>query len=86
VPEHKIVDIAGRSVLLVKRFDRGPAGERVGYMSAGTLVGAEPTTIATSVTYADIAAAARAPAAAPTAAADRLIRNLRRFMGSPRQR
>jgi len=65
VPDHKVVDVAGRSVLLVKRFDRGPGGERLGYMSAGTLVGAEPTAYATSTGYADIAATARAAGIAP---------------------
>jgi serine/threonine-protein kinase HipA len=58
-PNHEVISIAGRSVLLVDRFDRGPAGERYGYMSAGTLVGQSPSDYATSSSYADVAALAR---------------------------
>lgn len=58
VPMRRLVDVAGRSVLLVKRFDR--EGEvRLGYMSAGTLMQAAPSTYQTNVTYADVAAKAR---------------------------
>ncbi|MBF0374825.1 MAG: HipA domain-containing protein [Alphaproteobacteria bacterium] len=58
VPAHRLVDVAGRSVLLVKRFDRDGA-TRFGYMSAGTLMRAAPSTYETNVTYADLAAKAR---------------------------
>ena len=39
-PEHKLVRVSDRSVLLVRRFDRTPAGGRVGYISAMTATGA----------------------------------------------
>ncbi len=58
-PEHHIQHVAGRSVLLVRRFDRTATGERVGYMSAATLVKAEPGTYSTNWTYATLASAAR---------------------------
>ncbi|MBF0325296.1 MAG: type II toxin-antitoxin system HipA family toxin [Alphaproteobacteria bacterium] len=58
VPPHRLVDVAGRSVLLVQRFDR-EGDSRLGYMSAGTLVQAAPSTYQTNVTYADVAAKAR---------------------------
>lgn len=38
VPASRLVDVGGRHVLLVERFDRGPQG-RVGYISAMTLLG-----------------------------------------------
>lgn len=37
VPERRLVDVSGRQVLLVSRFDRDPAGGRIGYVSARTL-------------------------------------------------
>ena len=58
-PEHEVIRVAGRSVLLVDRFDRGPAGQRFGYMSAATLVGQPPSDYATSSSYAEVAALAR---------------------------
>lgn len=58
VPAHRLVDVAGRSVLLLKRFDRD-GDVRLGYMSAGTLVQATPSTYQTNVTYADVATKAR---------------------------
>ncbi|MCF8506898.1 MAG: type II toxin-antitoxin system HipA family toxin [Caulobacter sp.] len=58
VPARRLVRVAGRSVLLLRRFDRiGTA--RSGYMSAATLVGAAPSAYRTDVTYADVAARAR---------------------------
>jgi serine/threonine-protein kinase HipA len=65
VPEHDVVDVAGRAVLLVKRFDRAPDEQRLGYMSAATLVGAEPTVYATDISYAEIAAKARSVGVRP---------------------
>ncbi|MEO0036034.1 MAG: hypothetical protein RLZZ501_2057 [Pseudomonadota bacterium] len=64
VPDHRLVDVAGRSVLLVKRFDR-EGSLRLGYMSAGTLMQAAPSAYQTNVTYADIAAKARRAGIAP---------------------
>ncbi|GAB2683052.1 type II toxin-antitoxin system HipA family toxin [Thalassiella azotivora] len=40
VPERRLVDVGGRSVLLLDRFDRA-RGARVGYVSAMTLLGAQ---------------------------------------------
>jgi serine/threonine-protein kinase HipA len=59
VPQHQIVDIAGRTVLLVQRFDRTAEGFRIGYMSAGTLMGAAPADYRSDAGYADVAAKAR---------------------------
>ncbi|MBC3185928.1 type II toxin-antitoxin system HipA family toxin [Corynebacterium sp. zg-331] len=39
VPEHRLVSISRRSVLLVRRFDRCAAGKRRGYISAMTATG-----------------------------------------------
>ena len=36
VPDHQLVSIAGRDVLIVDRFDRTASGERIGYISAMT--------------------------------------------------
>lgn len=58
-PDHQHVEVAGRSVLLVRRFDRGAGGERLGYMSAATLAKAPPSAYATNWTYADLASVAR---------------------------
>lgn len=58
-PDHDVVRISGRSVLLVARFDRGASGERYGYMSAATLARQPPGDYATGTTYAELAALAR---------------------------
>lgn len=61
VPEHQVISIGGRSTLLVRRFDRAAGGVRHGYVSAGTIAGAKPTSYYDAdVTYAEIAAQARA--------------------------
>jgi len=59
VPDHKLIEVRGRAVLLVKRFDRGAAGERFGYLSAATLLKFDPHGYATSLAYTDIAARGR---------------------------
>lgn len=69
VPSHEVVSIAGRSVLLVDRFDRRHGGERLGYMSAATLLGQPPNDYATRFTYADMAMRARSAGFAPCEAA-----------------
>ncbi|MGE5516706.1 MAG: type II toxin-antitoxin system HipA family toxin [Bacteroidota bacterium] len=58
-PARDLVTIAGRSVLLVRRFDRGPAGEALGYASAATLVGQPPLEYVTKASYAGLAVRAR---------------------------
>lgn len=64
-PDHDVVEVAGRAVLMVQRFDRAPSGRRLGYMSAATLVGADPTAYATDTSYAEIAAKARSVGVRP---------------------
>jgi serine/threonine-protein kinase HipA len=59
VPEHEVIDVRGRSVLLVRRFDRGRPGERFGYSSAATMMGITTTGYATDATYASVATKAR---------------------------
>ena len=39
VPANRLLDIDGASVLLLRRFDRGADGQRIGYISALTLLG-----------------------------------------------
>lgn len=41
VPVRSVVDVAGRSVLLLRRFDRTEAGARVPFLSAPALLGAD---------------------------------------------
>nr|WP_247887439.1 type II toxin-antitoxin system HipA family toxin [Azospirillum sp. SYSU D00513] len=65
VPGHETVRIAGRTVLLVERFDRAPDGRRFGYMSAGTLLGHPPDAYHTRHSYADVAVRAREIGARP---------------------
>jgi serine/threonine-protein kinase HipA len=59
VPDHEIIEIGGRAVLLVSRFDRAADGARLGYSSAATLLGQVTTGYGTDYTYADVAAKAR---------------------------
>jgi len=58
-PDHDVIGVGGRSVLLVERFDRGSDGRRYGYMSAGTLLGQPPGEYATAFSYAELASTAR---------------------------
>lgn len=60
VPARQLITVNDQSVLLVERFDRGPAGERHGYISAGTLLREPPATYRTAATYLDIAVKAAA--------------------------
>lgn len=59
VPERELRVVAGKSVLLVSRFDRSAAGARHSYLSAGTLLNEPVQNYGTRFTYVDIAAAAR---------------------------
>ena len=52
VPDSELLHLAGRSVLVVNRFDRTPGGERLGYASAMTMLDA---TDGEQRTYLDIA-------------------------------
>ncbi|KAB0267871.1 type II toxin-antitoxin system HipA family toxin [Microvirga brassicacearum] len=59
VPERRLVTITGRSVLLVRRFDRSETGRPFGYLSFGTLLTELPGSYGTTKTYADMVAVAR---------------------------
>lgn len=64
VPDFELVDIGGRSVLLVERFDRDETGHRLHYMSARTLIDVPSVSpdgreYKTSFSYAGIAEAMR---------------------------
>lgn len=65
VPDHEVVDVKGRSVLFVRRFDRGGSGERFGYSSAATMMGVTNSAYATDATYADVATKARQQGVVP---------------------
>jgi serine/threonine-protein kinase HipA len=56
---HDLIEIGGKTVLLVERFDRTPGGDRLGYSSAATLLGQEATGYGTNYSYADVATRAR---------------------------
>lgn len=58
-PDHRVVEVAGRSVLLVKRFDR-QGRRRLPYSSAATVLGYPPGTYRPEgASYADLAITAR---------------------------
>lgn len=65
VAEHEVMEIAGRSVLLVKRFDRSEDGRALGYLSAATILKQPPDRYRTDHTYADLAVRAREMGAEP---------------------
>jgi len=54
-PPHFTQRVGGRTVLLVRRFDRGANGARLGYTSAGTMLSADPTQFYANFSYADLA-------------------------------
>ena len=58
VPARELLDIGGRSVLLVERFDRTSEGEPIAYLSAATLLKEPSFGYGTRKTYVDIAAVA----------------------------
>lgn len=67
-PIKTTIQAGSKTALLVRRFDRSNDGRgRLGYMSAATLMGVEPTAYYTNVTYADIAATAKRVGIAPCA-------------------
>jgi len=56
IPDHQLLSVRGKSVLLVQRFDRGTNGTRHGYISTGTLLKQAPGAYSDSrKTYLDIA-------------------------------
>ncbi len=54
-PPRRLLEIAGRAILLVGRFDRGEGGRPFTYLSAGTLLGEPSVDYTTTRTYADMA-------------------------------
>ncbi|GAB96062.1 serine/threonine-protein kinase HipA [Kineosphaera limosa] len=55
-PQHRLTRVGRRSVLILRRFDRTPSGERIGYISAMTATGSAD---GQHRDYADIAEAIR---------------------------
>lgn len=64
-PAHFQRKLGSRTVLLIRRFDRRGNGVRIGYTSAGTLLGADPTQFYAEFTYMDIARRAQLSGVAP---------------------
>lgn len=59
-PGFGILDVDGRAVLTIDRFDRGPDGTRLAYTSACVVLGADPTAYsAPQANYADLCIRAR---------------------------
>ncbi len=54
-PVHFTQKIGNRTVLLVRRFDRRDNGVRLGFTSASTMLGADPTQFYAPFTYMDLA-------------------------------
>lgn len=65
VSEHEVEEVRGRSVLFVRRFDRGAGGERIGYSSAATMMGVKNSDYGTEETYASLATKARQQGVVP---------------------
>jgi serine/threonine-protein kinase HipA len=63
--ECEVIQIAKRSVLLVRRFDREAGDRPLGYCSAATLLGQAATGYSTNYSYSDVAAKARAAGIEP---------------------
>jgi serine/threonine-protein kinase HipA len=59
VPERRLMTFSGKTVLLVRRFDRSEDGRPSSYLSMGTLLQELPGSYGTSKTYTDMAAVAR---------------------------
>jgi serine/threonine-protein kinase HipA len=64
-PDFHLERVAGRSVILIERFDRTANGRRLGYSSAQSLLGADPTEYFSNFTYRDIAVTARSAGVEP---------------------
>lgn len=73
VPEHRLIRVGDRSVLVVRRFDRTGKDNRVGYMSGLTAVGAED---GQERDYADLALAVRELSGSPRADLAELYRRV----------
>jgi serine/threonine-protein kinase HipA len=59
VPERRLMTFSGKTVLLVRRFDRSEDGRPSSYLSMGALLQEPPGSYGTSKTYTDMAAVAR---------------------------
>lgn len=73
VPRSRLLRLAGRCVLVVDRFDRSPAGGRIGYASAMTMLGASDNE---QHTYLDIAEVVERTSRRATAELGQLWRRL----------
>lgn len=81
VPSFELIDIAGKSVLLVERFDRTQEGRRIHYLSAHSMLRPRPLSAdsreyKTSFSYAAIAEALRPRNDAAPADAHELFRRM----------
>jgi serine/threonine-protein kinase HipA len=59
VPERRLITFSGKTILLVRRFDRSEDGWPSSYLSMGTLLQELPGSYGTSKTYLDMAAVAQ---------------------------
>ncbi|WP_237050138.1 type II toxin-antitoxin system HipA family toxin [Microvirga ossetica] len=60
IPERRLMTFSGKTVLLVRRFDRSEDGKPYAYLSMGTLLNEPASSYGTTRTYRDMAAASRA--------------------------
>lgn len=75
VADSRLVDVGGRNVLLVERFDRDEAGGRIHFASARTLLIAQGVDIANAA-YSDIADTARRFSRAPKEEAREIFKRM----------
>ncbi len=73
--EARLIDSDGAPVALIRRFDRTPAGERLMYVSASTMLDAEPND-ATQHSYTELVDALRQNGAEPAADIEELWRRI----------
>jgi serine/threonine-protein kinase HipA len=59
IPERRLMTFSGKTILLVRRFDRSEDGRPYSYLSMGTLLQEPAGSYGTSKTYTDMAAVAR---------------------------
>lgn len=54
IPEHRLEEISGRPVLLLKRFDRSPEGHRIPFLSAMSFLSANDNEVRSYIEISDI--------------------------------
>ncbi len=64
-PNHYLIRVKNKSVLMIERFDRDEDDNKLGFSSALSLVQAEPSTYYTDISYQEIALRARHAGVAP---------------------